>query len=160
MINKITTANIAACTAVYVRAAEAAREATKAVLREASALLVPHVVGVGQASHAVVLFRTAWEHTKCAVAKGWCLPTVPAHDDSSEDGDAVTRDRHNSRRQLQLVGVTPYWMDRHMAVSNTVTLEGMLLLTSANGIKRSREGGRQSLSLCILNMSDCYCDCA
>ncbi len=33
---------------------------------------------------------------------------------------------------MQLEGLSPYWMDTKTAVKNSVTLEGMMLLTSAN----------------------------
>ena len=134
---------------------ETAPTRVAAVLQRLSGEIYQEVVTIIQAAHWGVVLAAAMGHTVAANQKGWSHatlvdfpPTNPTTSPSSTSiptSTATTSNPHLSPTTppspspiayhpctLRLLGMTPYWIDRTMAVKNDVDLDGVFLLTAPN----------------------------
>jgi len=119
--NRYTTRRVEEAIGSYVEACDHATNSVGAVLRELSETLCDtgQLPAITQAAHINLILSTACQHTSQANQMGWNLAKIVDHDDK----DAPSCSLNN---------LSPYWMDRSVAVLNTFKLDAMFLLTAPN----------------------------
>ncbi|KAL7568419.1 hypothetical protein ACA910_012136 [Epithemia clementina (nom. ined.)] len=108
----------------YLKACADAYEEVEQVLRELSRELQKgnHMPAIIQAAHSSLIFSIVLHHARKAKEAGWQRASV---------NDLVVRN-DKIEYQLYMNGVWPYWMNHYDAVSNTIDLKGMWVLTAPN----------------------------
>lgn len=99
----------------YKEAAEQARLGVAALLCDISKKLSSHSLPIAHLATFSNLMRALILHAKECKLKGWSLDVS-----------------HGAQSRLQLEAFFPYWMRPHAAVKNSLTLNGMALLTGHN----------------------------
>jgi hypothetical protein len=114
--NRYTTALVAEALSNYVDACQVATEKVRKILKELSVLLCEtgHLPAISQSAHFNLILATVSYHCKNSNALGWSMAKI-VHTDEGPD---------SSKCNFQQL--TPYWMDRSEAVSNTFELDGKL----------------------------------
>ena len=110
-----TTARIEKYLRDYKEAAEQARLGVAALLGDISKQLSAHNLPIVHLATFSNLMRALILHTQECKLKGWSLDV-----------------NHGAQSRLQLDAFFPYWMPPHAAVKNSLTLNGMALLTGHN----------------------------
>lgn len=115
-----TTAKVEKFLRDYKEAAEQARAGIAALLTDISKTLYPHSLPIVHLATFSNLMRTLILHAKEGKLSGWSL-------DVKYHGI-----QHKAESRLRLESFSPYWMQPHAAVKNSLTLNGMALLTGHN----------------------------
>ena len=136
---------------------ETAPTRVAAVLQRLSGEIYEEVVTIIQAAHWGVVLAAAMGHTVAAKQRGWShatlvdfpstTPSTPTTATTTSTSTSTTVPSSTSPAPpsspyqspipsnpctLRLLGMTPYWIDRAMAVKNDVDLDGVFLLTAPN----------------------------
>jgi len=114
----------------YKEAAEQARLGIAALLSDISKKLSTHNLAIVHVATYSNVMRALTLHTKECTLKGWSLKVDHPHLHHRVD-QPVACDANQPAR-LQLTGFFPYWMSPHVGVKNSLTLNGMALLTGHN----------------------------
>jgi hypothetical protein len=94
------------------------------------------VATVVQAAHWGVVLEASSAHTAAALQKGWVMPTLGTSPGQPfEAAFATLADPDEDEAgpgAMRLDGLIPYWLSAREAVPNTISLEGVFLLTAPN----------------------------
>lgn len=116
--NRFVSERVRSGTARYLVACEQAERAVKSHLQRLCDELQPAMPTLVTAAHWVLLSTTLTAHVGHAIEQRWALPRLkPAAD---------------ADRALELEGAWPYWLPQRAATPNTLSWEGVWLLTAPN----------------------------
>ena len=116
--NRFVSSRVHASTERYLAACEDAECAVKGHLQRLCDALKPQLPTLTTAAHWVLLSATLSAHVGHALEQQWVLPTLkPAAD---------------ANRALELDAVWPYWLPRRSATPNSLSWDGLWLLTAPN----------------------------
>jgi hypothetical protein len=105
------TAHVDAARGKYVQTTESATAAVEAALKQLSSDLSQVLIPIVQATHLCVVLQVAVGHSVSSRRKGWCVPSTA------------------SERRFSVRDMTPYWLSRSSATTNTFSTQGLILLT-------------------------------
>jgi len=143
MQNRFTTSVVVSLCSGYVSAAEEAEKAVEGQLKSLAEAISQDMQVIVQAAHWGVLYHSINLHTHHARRLSWTIPDLEplpkpvAHrrHEPQHRGDTspeFSQDLPSIPPPLKLDLMIPYWMPINQAVPNSVTLDGIYLLTAPN----------------------------
>ena len=105
-------------------------------LQRLSDAVYADVATVVQAAHWGVVLEASSAHTAAALQKGWVMPTLGTTPGQPVEAAYATLadpdEDETGPGAMRLDGLIPYWLSAREAVPNTISLEGVFLLTAPN----------------------------
>lgn len=149
---RFSTAAVEAAAEEYRLACEAAQDGIADILRELARDIADNFMHYTlMAANFSLVFRTLVEHSRSARARGWALPQLTATSKAADElhGSGSLDDLPHSsfRNPLNLRGIWPYWEDGASAVTNSLKLERMAILSGPN------MGGKSTIARTVASVA-------